>query len=250
MADTQLIKREVNGRTRGRPPYSISKSQFSTANKVLGAINPTSPLPSIPVKIERKFDPAVGRAFRGKMVKLRHEIFIREYLRCQDAQKAYIKAGYKKGNGAYQLLNQLKDEIQKRSDEILKKYEVSAERIIQETAKLAFSNILDYIELTEDGGFRVNLNDLDRNQAAAICEAWHDEQGRVRIRLLDKKSALDMLAKYKKLFQEEQQGLANQPLTIAALDSLVQNFVINQQVNVLSNPPVGQLNSAVVEGQT
>ncbi len=95
-------------------------------------------------------------------------------------------------------------EIQRRRDETAKKYEVTQERLVEEMAKLAFSNFADYIELDEHGEPIVVLEDLTHEQFAALSdlqiEYYTDGIGseaeqckRIKIKLHGKKEALDRL---------------------------------------------------------
>src|SRR5262249_39825482 len=92
-------------------------------------------------------------------------------------------------------------------------YDVTADRVIKELAYLGFANMQDYIRVTDDGYAYVNLSELTREQAAAIqqldCETYTEqgENGRevkkVKIKLADKKSALELLGKHVGVFKED-----------------------------------------------
>jgi phage terminase small subunit len=100
---------------------------------------------------------------------------------------------------------------------ILKRHEVTVDRVIQEYSKLAFANMLDYVGITKDGLAQVDFSKLTRDQAAAILEikvdrlrvagggeAKEDEADprieKVTFKLADKKGALDSLGKYLGIF--------------------------------------------------
>jgi hypothetical protein len=52
----------------------------------------------------------------------------------------------------------------------LKKAEVTVEKVIEELARLGFSNMMDYVQTNPDGTASVDLWKLTRDQAAAINE--------------------------------------------------------------------------------
>ena len=84
---------------------------------------------------------------------------------------------------------------------------ITADRVVLELAKLAFSNISDFIEVHADGSVDIDLLRATRDRAAAIrdvvvrrsAEGSSDEGRSVkltRIKLCDKVKALDMLARH------------------------------------------------------
>jgi phage terminase small subunit len=83
---------------------------------------------------------------------------------------------------------------------------ITADRVVLELEKLAFSNIRDFIEMRSDGSVHIDLLRATRNRAAAIhdvvvrgrAEGSGDEGGvkLTRIKLCDKVKALDMLARH------------------------------------------------------
>jgi len=98
--------------------------------------------------------------------------------------------------------------------------EITADRVLQEIAKLAFANMLDYVQPQECGGIVTDFSKLTRDQAAAIQEVTveeyadrtgTDEKGkpefervkRVRFKLADKGQNLERLGKHLQLFIEK-----------------------------------------------
>jgi phage terminase small subunit len=88
---------------------------------------------------------------------------------------------------------------------------VSADKVVQEYAKLAFANMGDYVQETADGEPIVSLKGVDRDRRAAISEMtvedFVDGRGenarevrRVKVKLHDKKSALDSVARHLGMF--------------------------------------------------
>lgn len=89
----------------------------------------------------------------------------------------------------------------------LARYEITAERVAEEMALLAFSNMGDYVVATEDGHAMVpDFSKLTREQTAAISEVTIEEfmdgkgEGarqvrRVKFKLYDKKGALELIGR-------------------------------------------------------
>lgn len=143
------------------------------------------------------------------LANLRHELFCLNLCKGMKSQDAYEGAGYTWDERNCTTLRK-KPHIQARIQEIMtnaaSKVEVTASRAIQEMAKIAFGNITDYHIINDDGSATVDLSTLNKDQAAAITEivTETDEKGNVRtkIKLADKKAALDSLFKHFGLFTE------------------------------------------------
>src|SRR5260221_10599644 len=96
--------------------------------------------------------------------------FVREYVQDFNATRAYIAAGYSENGasaGASRLLANVKVRgviaklVTKRCDELL----ITKDRVLRETALLAFANMRDYITPTGDGSFVLDFSALSRDQA-------------------------------------------------------------------------------------
>lgn len=144
--------------------------------------------------------------------------FVRQYLVDLNATQAAIRAGYSpktaNRNGPRLLSNAVvaaavTEAMAKRAEET----KLSADSVVQELARLAFANMLDYIRITQDGDPAVDLSRITRDQAAAILEVqvedYLDGRGedarevrRVKFKLADKKGALELLGKHLQMFTE------------------------------------------------
>lgn len=171
----------------------------------------------------------------------RIEKFCRAYIIDLNGKKAAIAAGYSAKSAeskASQLLRNVK--VQARLAQLTKKQadklEITAERVLAELAKLAYSNMLDYVQIGGDGEANIDLSALTREQAAAIQEIRSDTTGgtgdgerrqvlRTTFKLADKGANLERLGRHLKLFTDkiEHSGLESLADKIAASRARVAN---------------------------
>ncbi len=85
----------------------------------------------------------------------------------------------------------------------MSQYDITDERILKEMSVLAFSNAIDYYN---DEGCLIPIHELTRDQAAAISEWRIDKNGISVFKLYDKRTMLDTLAKYKKLYDKNDEA--------------------------------------------
>jgi phage terminase small subunit len=156
----------------------------------------------------------------------RHEVFAQEIAAGKSAAAAYLAAGLKADRRSAWRVRHRSDVV-RRIEELIQtereqqkqalakaaaKYEVNAERVIGELAKIAFGNVLDLIEIDADGEPRVNLAAITHDQAAGLQELSIEEvragntgtaqKGRrIRAKLGDKLPALVALARHLRLFE-------------------------------------------------
>lgn len=159
--------------------------------------------------------------------------FVREYLVDLNATQAAIRAGYSektaRSQGQRLLTNVdiaalLQDAQAKRAE----RTEITADRVLEELAKIAFSNMNDFIRTTGEGDAFVDLSELTREQAAAISEVtvedYKDGRGgdardvrKVKFRLSDKRAALVDIGKHLGMFVERREltGKDGGPIEVA-----------------------------------
>lgn len=143
------------------------------------------------------------------------EQFIVAYVAKPNATQAAISAGYSEKSAYSQGARLLKHaeiaaEIERRRNainkKVLGKYEVTRERIVEELAKLGFSNMTDYTSITEDDDVVLDFSEVTRDQMAAVreitSETYVEGRGedaqrvkRTKFSLYDKRAALMDLAK-------------------------------------------------------
>jgi phage terminase small subunit len=137
--------------------------------------------------------------------------FVAEYTIDQNATQAAIRAGYSQRTarsiGSENLARPaIADAIAMATQAQSERLKRTADHVVREVERLAFSNILDYITPSEDGGVVVDLSALTRDQGAAIqdvtIEQFMDGKGadarpvrRIKFKLHDKKGPLEMLGR-------------------------------------------------------
>lgn len=152
----------------------------------------------------------------------KQQAFVEEYLVDLNATQAAIRAGYSehtaKDIGCENLAKpNIQDAIQILMDERSKRTAITADKVLQEIAKLGFSNMQDYMRIDDQGLASIDLTMLTREQAAAITEITvstrKDKTGdedtseveNVKLKLADKGVNLERLGKHLKLFTDRQE---------------------------------------------
>jgi phage terminase small subunit len=147
-------------------------------------------------------------------MRARHRIFIAEYLADADRGKAAIRAGYGPENASYVAYRLLQNESVRAALEAeltarAARTGITAERVLREYARIAFADIRAYARWGPDGVTLRAGAELSDDDAAAIAElagAGEDGEPGKRIRLHDKRRALDMIARHLGLFDRRRAG--------------------------------------------
>lgn len=133
--------------------------------------------------------------------------FVEEYLIDLNATQAAIRAGYSVKTAkeiAAQNLSKLNisNEIAKAMAERSRRTGVTADRVIEELARIGFVNIGDVVNITTAGVYLdAKKDDLASIQSIKIKET---EFGREQeVKLYDKKSALELLGKHLGIFTDK-----------------------------------------------
>lgn len=152
----------------------------------------------------------------------KQSIFCKEYLIDLNATQAAIRAGYSaKTAFSIGIENLRKPLIKKFIDEEISKreqrLEISADKVLQEIAKLAYANMADYVNILNDGTAVLDFSVLTRDQAAAIQEITVDEYldrsieedgervKKIKFKLSDKRGSLELLGRHLKLFTDKKE---------------------------------------------
>lgn len=145
-------------------------------------------------------------------------LFAAEYPIDLNATQAAIRAGYSaktaRSAGQRLLTNvdvalAIQESLKKRAN----KLEITAERVLDELAKLAWSNMQDYMVVGADGDPTLNFADLTREQAAALqevtVETYEEGRGqtarevkRVKFKLADKRASLVDIGRHLGMFKD------------------------------------------------
>jgi len=182
---------------------------------------------------------------RGLDVKLKQRpltdqqlAFVDHYMACFNPQVAALEAGYGTKQDGQALLQkiQIREEIQKRQEDLKNQTQISAARVLLEYARIGFADMGNFVEVGEDehGIFDVRIKPLDKVDSAVISEITQGRYGPT-IKLHSKLKALDSMSKYLGLFTEkvELTGKDGAELTIVnpadSLMAVLDKMQSNQQ---------------------
>lgn len=145
--------------------------------------------------------------------------FVEEYLIDLNATKAAIRAGYSektaKEIGSENLTKpNIAKAIQEAQNKRAERTEITQDMVLQELAKIGFSNMLDYMTKTDSGDLVPDFSTLTRDQAAAISEITvetytegrgedAEEVKRVKFKLGDKRAALVDMGRHLGMFKDK-----------------------------------------------
>jgi hypothetical protein len=175
----------------------------------------------------------------------RHMLFARAYVfKCgRNATKAAIVAGYRPKSAVKQgsrlsLRADVRARIEEMDARAAAKMELSAPNVLQELAKLGFSNMGDFVD--GEGKF-IGMAGLTRDQTAAIQEIEIDEKnGKRKVKLANKRESLELLAKHFELLGADDHGVGNQ----------IQVIVVNSPRPVRTEEMIGPgAADAIIEAQ-
>lgn len=180
------------------------------------------------------------RPERTKTLTPKQELFCREYLVDLNASQAAIRCGFSaktaRQQGARLLTNVV---IAARVDELRAKQaerlDITADRVLKEWAKIAFSNLMDYFTVLPNGGAVIDLSKMTPEQGAALQELTVDEymdggeDGRqvkkIRVKLGDKKGTLDSIARHLGMFtNKDHDPLDKKDVVVVTLAELLRDY--------------------------
>lgn len=166
---------------------------------------------------------------KTKKLTAKQAMFVKEYLIDLNATQAAIRAGYSEKT-AYSIGQRLLKDvevqraIQQAMDERGKRLDITADNVLQEIAKLGFSNIQN---LYKEDGSLIPIHELPEEVAATITEVNTDSIGKEeeliikrKYKIADKGQNLERLGKHLKLFTDktEHTGKDGGPIVVR-LDS-------------------------------
>lgn len=132
--------------------------------------------------------------------------FVREYLLDLNATQAAIRAGYSERTASRigpQLLGKtwVREAIEKAQAKRARRVEITADRVVAELAKIAFSDPRDLMEWGPDGVVLRPSVELSDDQAASVAEVAENNAG-LRLKKHDKVKALELLGKHLGIFAD------------------------------------------------
>lgn len=157
----------------------------------------------------------------GMKLTAKQEMFVKEYLVDLNATQAAIRAGYSEKTAeviGHENLRKpnIASAIKKAMDERSERTEITQDRVLQELAKIGFSNINDFLSFrTERGvvaydgdapvfGYQdvIELKPSDEVDGAVISEVRHTRDG-IAFKLHDKVAALDKIGRHLGMFTDK-----------------------------------------------
>jgi phage terminase small subunit len=174
------------------------------------------------------------RSFMPKKLTKKQELFVAEYLVDLNATRAAMVAGYSektaKAQGSRLLTNvDVSEAIAAKHGKRLTNLEITADRVLQEIAKLAFHDPRKFYE--SDGSLK-RIQDIDDDTAMALAgmevtelfEGTGDEKhcyGLLKkIKHSEKRASLELLGKHLKLFGDAAQAGINGKLVVEFITSI------------------------------
>lgn len=149
----------------------------------------------------------------------KREKFVREYVIDLNGRRAAIAAGYSQNSADVEASRLLADaKVSRRVDQLLSerasRLEIKADHVLEELARLAFSNMQDYTRIDADGKPVLDLSAIDRDKFAAIQEIREDTTGgsgdgerkqvvRTTVKLVNKTQNLELLMKHLGMLTEK-----------------------------------------------
>lgn len=129
--------------------------------------------------------------------------FVREYLVDGNAVQAAIRAGYSKGrsgNTASQLMGKrwILDAIRDATEAKRASADIEARRVLEEYARIGFSNISDYLSFGPDGVTVNDSREIPRELLAAVSEVSETRTqhgSTIKFKMHNKTAALDAICR-------------------------------------------------------
>lgn len=143
--------------------------------------------------------------------------FVQEYLVDLNATQAAIRAGYSPKSAEVEGCRLLKNAkvaqaIAKAQSVRAERLEISADRVAQEYARIAFAQMSDFVTFGPDGVTVRDLGDLTPDQVAAVAEVSQTTTqggGSIKFKLHDKLAALNALTKHLGMNAPDKVALTN-----------------------------------------
>ena len=157
-----------------------------------------------PVSVVKKKPCRVGENHKRGMSD-RAWKFCHEFVKIGVRYLAAISAGYAKKSAYNQANRLMKNEnvvnkISELREKLSKKMEISTESVLREYAKLGYTDLTDVVDMSTGSPIFKDLEAIDPKYLGAIQAISVDQHGRLKVKMHDKKGALDSLGKNLDLF--------------------------------------------------
>lgn len=141
---------------------------------------------------------------------VKQKAFCKEYLVDLNATQAAIRAGYsKKTAGAYsaQLMQtpSIKEEIENLMQERSERTQITADRVLEELAHLAFYDPTQLFKIEQGSLIIADTDSLPEREKRALVQASElsGKVSKLEVKMADKLGALQMLGKHLKMFTDK-----------------------------------------------
>lgn len=139
-----------------------------------------------------------------ELANMKREAFCRQYIVDLNAKQAATRAGYSEKTAGMQgsrlLTNDnVKVRIQELKDERAERTNVTADKVVKELARLAFTDMRSFVEWGEGGVKLIDselLSDDDSPAVTEVSESFTENGRTLKFKLGHKDSALRMLAQH------------------------------------------------------
>ncbi len=163
----------------------------------------------------------------------KQRMFVAEYLVDLNATQAAIRAGYSEktaGRTGHENLKkpEIAEAIQEAFEARIERTEIKSDRVLMEYARLAFSDMRQFVEWDSTGVTWKDSAELPEGAAACVSEVSEtiSEGGRTRrFKLHSKTGALQDLGKHLSLFVERKEisGPNGGPLSLEIVDKILKD---------------------------
>jgi len=177
--------------------------------------------------------------------------FVEEYPKDLNASRAAIRAGYSEKGASVRgnwLLSQEKvvKALRIEFEKMTRRNRIDQDKVIREVAKLAYSNIADFVKWSDSGITLTPSQYLSKSDTAVIkevSETTGPKTSTVRIKLYDKPQALLMLCRYLGILDREDEGSKADPKKTAdavraELGKMFSSIPINENGETLRVSPL------------
>ncbi len=140
----------------------------------------------------------------------KQKAFVQEYLVDLNGTQAALRAGYNKNSAPVVGCENLKkpniqQAIQEEMEKRQERTRVTQDKVVQELAKLAFSNMRSFAKWSKDGVVLVDSDQLTDDETACVAEITQTETqyGKtIKVKPYNKKDALELLGRHLGMFSD------------------------------------------------